>query len=171
MYTLFQSFFVNRFSLVLSYHEMTFKNREVILCCIVSVIVLFKYFGLVPFSVPLRAHMEFFIIFSIMLVMIIILRNFFYNAYAFFLHFIPFSCPLPLSVFLFLIEVIRLFIRPLTLALRLGANITSGHIILGMTMSTVILTPFFYFFEVFVCLIQGYIFVTLVYVYSAEHYV
>ena len=128
---------------MIPYNEVRFKNREIILCCIVSMIILFKYFGLIPFSIPLRAHMEFFVIFAIMIVMIIILRNFFYNSYAFFLHFIPFSCPLPLSVFLFLIEVISLFIRPLTLALRLGANITSGHIILGMTMSTVVLTPFF----------------------------
>lgn len=108
-------------------------------------------------------------IFSFMIVFTIVLRNFFFNSYGFFLHFIPFSCPLVLAVFLFLIEVIRLFIRPLTLALRLGAKITSGHIILGMTMKTVILTPLFYFFEVFVCLIQGYIFVTLVYVYREEH--
>lgn len=171
LYLLFQSFFSNRFSIIMPYKEVIFKNREIMLCCIVGMIVMFKYFGLIPFSVPLRAHMEFFVIFSIMVVMIIILSKFFYNSYAFFLHFIPFSCPLPLSIFLFLIEVISLFIRPLTLALRLGAKITSGHIILGMTMRTVVLTPFFYFFEVFVCLIQGYIFVTLVYVYSAEHYV
>ena len=108
-------------------------------------------------------------ILSVMVVSVIVMRNFFYDTYGFFLHFIPFSCPLPLSVFLFLIEVISLLIRPLTLALRLGANITSGHIILGMTMSTVILTPFFYFFEIFVCLIQAYIFVTLVCVYRREH--
>ena len=168
---LFQSFFSNRFSILMLYEEVVFKSREILFCCIVRTIVMFKYFGLIPFRVPLRAHMEFFLIFSVMMVMIIILRNFFYNSYAFFLHFIPFSCPLSLSVFLFLIEVVSLFIRPLTLALRLGAKITSGHIILGMTMRTVILSPFFYFFEIFVCLIQRYIFVTLVYVYSVEHYV
>jgi F-type H+-transporting ATPase subunit a len=146
-----------------------FRNKSIILCAIPSLIVLFNYFGLVPFSIPLRAHMEFFMIFSFMVVLTIVIRNFFFNPYNFFIHFIPFSCPLVLSVFLFLIEVIRLFIRPITLALRLGANITSGHIILGMTMSTIVLTPFFYFFEVFVCLIQRYIFVTLVRVYSQEH--
>ena len=171
MYFLFQSFFVNRFNLFIKYENPVFSNRESILVCIVGMIVLFNYFGLIPFRIPLSAHMQFFFIFSLMVVSIIILRNFFYKAYRFFLHFVPFSCPLGLSVFLFLIEVISLFIRPLTLALRLGANITSGHIILGMTMRTVILTPFFYFFEVFVCLIQSYIFVTLVFVYREEHYV
>jgi len=139
------------------------------LCAVPSLIIIFNYFGLIPFSIPLSAHMEFFMILSVMVVSVIVMRNFFYDTYGFFLHFIPFSCPLPLSVFLFLIEVISLLIRPLTLALRLGANITSGHIILGMTMSTVILTPFFYFFEIFVCLIQAYIFVTLVCVYRREH--
>ncbi len=115
--------------------------------------------------------MEFFLLFSLMVVLTIILRKLFYNFSRFFAHFIPYSCPLVLAVPLFLIEVVSLLIRPLTLALRLGAKITSGHIVLGMTMSTVVLTPFFYFFEVFVCLIQGYIFVTLVSVYRSEHYV
>lgn len=169
LYFLFQSFFSNRFRVILKYEVSIFKNLDSIAVCIVRMIIIFKYFGLIPFSVPLSAHMEFFFIFAVMVVFIIILRNFFYNFHRFFLHFIPFSCPLPLSVFLFLIEVIRLFIRPLTLALRLGAKITSGHIILGMTMRTVVLTPFFYFFEIFVCLIQRYIFVTLVSVYRREH--
>jgi len=167
----FQSFFSNRFSIFLVYEVPVFKNRESILMCIVGLVIIFNYFGLVPFRIPLSAHMEFFFIFSLMVVGIIILRNFFYNFYRFFLHFIPFSCPLPLSIFLFLIEVISLFIRPLTLALRLGAKITSGHIILGMVMGTIVLTPFFYFFEIFVCFIQSYIFVTLVSVYRSEHYV
>lgn len=171
LYFLFQSFFVKRFKVFLKFENIIFKNLEILGVCIVRVVVIFKYFGLVPFRIPLRAHMEFFFIFSFMIFLIITLRNFFYKMYGFFAHLIPLSCPLGLSIFLFLIEVIRLIMRPLTLALRLGAKITSGHIILGMTMRRVILSPFFYFLEIFVCLIQRYIFVTLVFVYRREHYV
>ena len=166
-----QSIYVTRYSVMVNYVEIYFKNLGVIIFCLSFVIFFFNYFGLIPFAVPLSAHMEFFLILAVMVFFIIVLRNFFYNSRSFIVHFIPFSCPLFLSVFLFLIEVVGLFIRPLTLALRLGANITAGHIILGMTMSTVILTPFFYFFEIFVCVIQSYIFVTLVSVYTTEHYV
>lgn len=171
LYYLIQSVFTNRFSVIMEFREPFFKNREVILCCVVRLIVFFNYLGLIPFRIPLRAHMEFFILFSLSIVLTIILRKFFYKSRRFFLHFIPYSCPLPLSVFLFLIEVVSLAIRPLTLALRLGANITAGHIVLGMVMGTLVLRPFFYFFEIFVCVIQGYIFVTLVSVYRREHYV
>lgn len=171
LYLLFQSVFIKRFRIFMKYEYPIFKNREAVLIGIARMIVMFKFFGLIPFRIPLRSHMEFFFILSVMVVFIVILRKFFYKIYQFMLHFVPMSCPLPLARSLFLIEVIRVFIRPLTLALRLGAKITSGHIILGMAMGTVILTPFVYFFEIFVCLIQSYIFVTLVYVYRREHYV
>lgn len=171
LYLFIQSTFVNCFSISINYVEDHFKNLGSIVCCLPMVVFFFNYFGLIPFAIPLSAHMEFFLILSVMIFFIIVLRNFFYNSYSFILHFIPFSCPLPLSIFLFLIEVVGLFIRPLTLALRLGAKITAGHIILGMTMRTVVLTPFFYFFEIFVCAIQAYIFVTLVCVYTTEHHV
>jgi len=47
------------------------------------------------------------------------------------IHFIPKQTPTPLIIFLTLIEIIRKILRPITLILRITANITTGHILLN----------------------------------------
>lgn len=45
-------------------------------------------------------------------------------------HLVPYGCPSILIPFIVLIETIRIVIRPLTLSIRLSANIIAGHIII-----------------------------------------
>ena len=47
-------------------------------------------------------------------------------------HLVPIGTPLFLIHFIVLVELISLIIRPLTLAIRLIANMTSGHLILSL---------------------------------------
>ena len=47
-------------------------------------------------------------------------------------HFVPKDSPIALIAPLVLIELVRLLIRPITLSIRLTANITAGHIILTL---------------------------------------
>lgn len=54
------------------------------------------------------------------------------NPYEFFSHFCPLGAPLVLAPFLVLVEIVRFRVRPLTLAIRLSANMTAGHIVLGL---------------------------------------
>lgn len=73
-------------------------------------------------------------------------------------------------LFLALIELIRFFIRPVTLAIRIRANIITGHLIFSLVIflsepSLLFLRMFFTLFETFVSFIQAYIFITLIKLY------
>nr|YP_010735477.1 ATP synthase F0 subunit 6 [Deroceras laeve]WEI33068.1 ATP synthase F0 subunit 6 [Deroceras laeve] len=97
-------------------------------------------------------------------------------------HLAPSGAPMVLIPFLVIIETISIMIRPLTLTVRLVANISAGHIVLSLianvlssslpTSSTMILSFImigYMLFEVFVSFIQAYIFTLLISLYAAEH--
>lgn len=97
---------------------------------------------------------------------------------------------LPLKVFVWILEVISHLIRPLTLSVRLFANMYAGHVTLGVFALFVVLLAEYsqgamkvlavlpltlqivmYAFEVFVAVIQAYVFaiLTAVYIGGAIH--
>jgi len=98
-------------------------------------------------------------------------------------HFWPKGVAWPLAAFVALLEVISHFIRPLTLSVRLFANMYAGHVMLGIfsiftallleasgAMKIAAALPFIlqvvmYAFEVFVAFLQAYIFAVLTAVY------
>ena len=49
-----------------------------------------------------------------------------------FIHLVPSGCPFILMPFIVIIESVRLIIRPITISVRLAANLTAGHIILTL---------------------------------------
>lgn len=96
-----------------------------------------------------------------------------------FVHLVPLRTPLILIPFIVLIESIRNIIRPLTLSVRLIANMVAGHILISL-LSNVLDRSLFLFFplsivlnilillEISVCLIQAYVFVILISLYMNE---
>jgi len=100
----------------------------------------------------------------------------------FFSHLVPLGSPAGLIFFLVIIELISNFIRPVTIRIRVVANITAGHLLLHLLSSftlIIILVPGFVFILLFlifflvcmelgVALIQSYIFSTLIALYSRE---
>ena len=87
-----------------------------------------------------------------------------------------------LAIFLVLIETVRLMIRPLTLSLRLIANIIAGHLILTLLTEIIIkvslvlsvlrapLTFLILLLEIAVALIQRYVFITLLALYLGKDF-
>lgn len=96
-------------------------------------------------------------------------------------HFAPSGAPGALAPLLIVIETASLLIRPITLSVRIIANIRAGHIVIGLIASTfasatLARLPFVFIahigyniFEVFVCGIQAYVFTLLVKLYGEEH--
>lgn len=90
-------------------------------------------------------------------------------------HCIPQGTPIPLVLFLFIIELIRQIIRPLTLTVRLVANILAGHLLMILLSklslySIFIIIPYILLntVEILVSLIQAYIMITIIMLYYAE---
>lgn len=99
---------------------------------------------------------------------------------------LPAGAPAALNPFLILVEIVRISVRPITLSVRLAANIGAGHIVIGL-LGTYLssayfgffgwqgflillgIQVFYFFFEFGVGLIQRYIFVLLVTLYADEH--
>nr|AYP41017.1 ATP synthase F0 subunit 6 [Nodularia douglasiae] len=100
-------------------------------------------------------------------------------------HLVPTGSPVALIPLLVLIESVSILIRPITLGVRLAANITMGHLMLHVIGEYVV--EFFYevsflgsllgglvmwgyvIFEFAVSFLQAYVFVLLVGLYSSDH--
>jgi F-type H+-transporting ATPase subunit a len=68
------------------------------------------------------------------------------------------------------IELVRQFIRPITLRVRLRANLTAGHLILSLLARGGNVSSFFgqlplYLLELLVCVVQPFVFVLLIFLY------
>lgn len=97
------------------------------------------------------------------------------NLKGFLAHSVPEGTPIYLVWFLFIIEIIRNLIRPITLTVRLVANILAGHLIMILLSQLVeklgaaaILYAGLNLVEFFVAVIQSYIFVTILILYYGE---
>lgn len=95
-------------------------------------------------------------------------------------HLVPLGTPTPLMPFMVLIEIIRNLIRPVTLSVRLAANIIAGHLLLTLlgsqgTMENIYVTVVVVFVQIVllvlefsVAIIQSYVFMTLITLYARE---
>lgn len=99
---------------------------------------------------------------------------------------LPAGAPAVINPFLILVETVRICVRPITLSVRLAANIGAGHIVIGL-IGTYLRSAYFgffglfgffvligvqifyFFFEFGVGFIQRYIFVLLINLYADEH--
>jgi F-type H+-transporting ATPase subunit a len=96
-----------------------------------------------------------------------------------FCHLVPLGTPIILRFFIVCIETIRNIIRPITLSVRLAANIIAGHLLLSLLSSIRENNPFIFLpsrifllalilLEYAVAIIQSYVFITLISLYLNE---
>ena len=95
-------------------------------------------------------------------------------------HFLPMGIEGLLKIFIPVLEIIGVIIRPITLAIRLATNIRCGHVVLlifrffafnianYLVISIRVLLFGLYFIEFLVCAIQAYVFWRLIYIYIIE---
>jgi F-type H+-transporting ATPase subunit a len=136
--------------------------------------------GLIPGTYPVTSNITFTATLAVLTLILTqyegVKRN---GVRAYVNSFVPPGLPAkPIMVpFMFLSEILQQFTRPLTLALRLYANILAGHLIIFVflsfilyfgTLTAVISVPVaivLYAFEIFVAVLQAYIFAILTQVY------
>ncbi|MCE3255126.1 MAG: atpB [Rickettsiaceae bacterium] len=137
--------------------------------------------GMTPYSFTVTSHIA--VTFSLAMIAFLAITIFAIarNGFGGFLHmFLPSGVPIFMAPFIFAIEFFSFLIRPLTLSVRLFANIVAGHVLLkviagfiialGVIFGTmpmlfaVIMTGF----ELFVAVLQSYIFAILVCAYLGD---
>jgi len=88
--------------------------------------------GLIPYSFSATSHFILAFSWSFTIVIGATILGFQIHSLKFFSLFVPSGCPLGLLPLLVLIEFISYLSRPVSLGLRLGANILSGHMLLNI---------------------------------------
>jgi len=145
--------------------------------------------GMVPYAFTTTSHIIVTGALALLVISIVIGFGFYKNGFKFLKLFAPSGAPWPIYIILIPIEVISFFARPLTLSLRLFANMLAGHIMLklfaGFTVALIaaggaymIIAPFAFAMgvalnalELLVAGLQAYVFaiLTCVYLNDAFH--
>lgn len=138
-----------------------------------------NFIGLFPYIFTSTSHINLTTLLALPSWLTLILYGWINQTNHIFRHLVPNGTPIILSVFIVLIETISNLIRPLTLAVRLAANIISGHLLLCLLRNIIqnipsmfiIILPFItilLLLEIAVAIIQRYVFITLSSLYLNE---
>lgn len=144
-------------------------------------ILLCNALGMTPYSFTATSQIVITLSLAMIAFMSVTIFAIYRNGFLGFLHmFLPSGVPLWMAPFIFLIELFSFLIRPITLSVRLFANMVAGHVLLkvvaGFIISLGIILGIFPFlfsvlmigFELFVAVLQAYIFAILVCAYLGE---
>ncbi len=136
--------------------------------------------GMVPFSFTVTSHII--VTFGVAIVVfsaVTLVGMVNQGPIKFFKHFIPEGLPIFIVPLVFLIELISFLSRPVSLAIRLAANMMAGHTLLKVIAGFVVplgifgIAPLAFLvlltgFEIFIAILQAYIFTLLTCIYLSE---
>nr|YP_010937272.1 ATP synthase F0 subunit 6 [Ixodes anatis]WKW95229.1 ATP synthase subunit 6 [Ixodes anatis] len=143
------------------------------------IIMMSNIMGLIPYVFTPSSHIMFSMVFAFPLWLSLMLYGWINHFNKMMIHLVPLGSPNALTVFMVLIETISNLIRPITLSVRLSANMISGHLLIhlltsipyNMNMMFSITLPVIMalmFLESAVAMIQSYVFITLASLYTNE---
>uniref|UniRef100_UPI0031F4799D ATP synthase F0 subunit 6 n=1 Tax=Loimia medusa TaxID=167822 RepID=UPI0031F4799D len=148
------------------------------------IILIMNLSGLLPYVFSTSSHLFFTLTLALPLWLALILSSIVNSPSSFAAGILPGGAPFWLNPFLVLIETTSISVRPITLSFRLAANMSAGHIVLGLIgiysasaallsmtnfLILISLQTFYMLFEFGICLIQAYIFCLLLTLYADDH--
>ena len=156
--------------------------RFILVKIIIAVIIFFfiNYIRYVYYRVGLSINYGYVFIYALIMVLLLWILWLINNVFRILSHFLPLGIEGLLKLFIPVLELIGVLIRPITLAIRLATNISCGHVVLlifrffafnianYLVVSIRILLFGLYFIEFLVCAIQAYVFWSLIYIYIIE---
>lgn len=140
-------------------------------------ILLCNLLGMLPYSFTVTSHIAVTFALATFIFIIITITGFVKHGMHFFSLFLPKGTPLWLAPLIILIEFFTYLARPVSLSLRLAANMIAGHVLLKVLAGFVISMSLYFKwmpiplmiiligFEIFVAILQAYIFTILSCVY------
>ena len=135
--------------------------------------------GLIPFMFTTTSHIQVTFILATFVFIIITIIGFLKNGTKYLSILLPKGTPSFLAPLMIVIELVAYLARPISLSIRLAANMTAGHVVLKVLATFVILSGFFGIvpfivltmvtgFEIFVSVLQAYIFSVLTCAYLSD---
>nr|YP_010944771.1 ATP synthase F0 subunit 6 [Mastigoteuthis agassizii]YP_010944777.1 ATP synthase F0 subunit 6 [Mastigoteuthis agassizii]WMC20869.1 ATP synthase F0 subunit 6 [Mastigoteuthis agassizii]WMC20875.1 ATP synthase F0 subunit 6 [Mastigoteuthis agassizii]WMC20959.1 ATP synthase F0 subunit 6 [Mastigoteuthis agassizii]WMC20965.1 ATP synthase F0 subunit 6 [Mastigoteuthis agassizii] len=165
--------------------SMNLGGFSLLISSLFITIINFNMLGLMPYVFSTTSHLAMTFTLALPLWLSLIMSSYANNPYSSLAFMLPLGTPSFLMPFLPIIETLSIMVRPITLSIRLAANISAGHIILTLigdyltismlsnnyfVSSMVMLIQIGYFiFEIGIGIIQGYIFSLLITLYTDDH--
>ena len=140
-------------------------------------ILLCNLLGMIPYGFTVTSHISVTFALAMLIFLLVTIVGFIKHGFHFLSLFLPKGTPLWLAPLMIVIELFTYLARPMSLSLRLAANMVAGHILLkvmaGFVISLIIFLKFLPIplmviligFEIFVAILQAYIFAILSCVY------
>jgi ATP synthase subunit 6 len=152
-----------------------------ILFVLFNFILISNLVGLMPFGFTITAHIALTLFLSLSFFIGWIIQGLQFLGFKFFNIFLPKNIPLWLLPLLCVIEILSFLIRPLSLSIRLFANMLAGHISLYILGSATLVLgifsflPFFFIIAFFIleagiAFLQAYVFTILLAIYLADSF-
>lgn len=166
-------------------YRMNLGGFNLLVSSLFITIINFNILGLIPYVFSTTRHLAMTFTLALPLWLCLIISSYVNNPYSRLAFILPLGTPSFLIPFLPIIETLSIIVRPITLSIRLAANIRAGHIILTLigdyltisilssrylVSSLVMFIQVGYFiFEIGIGIIQGYIFSLLITLYTDDH--
>nr|AKM70240.1 ATP synthase subunit 6 [Adelges laricis] len=160
--------------IMLLYKNKNIKSPSFMFINLFLIILLNNFLSLFPYIFSSSSHMVFSLTLAMPFWMFFILMSTFKNFNNMIAHLIPINTPMMLAPFMVLIETTSILIRPMSLAIRLTANLIAGHLLMtllnfnSMLMIIILIQMFLMMFELCVAIIQSYVFSILSSLYAKE---
>ena len=142
---------------------------------ILARLMIVNYLGLVPYCFTITSQLVFNISVAFLLWLASLSNGYLNSFNSRIAHLVPLGSPPVLMPFIVLVESVSIVIRPLTLAVRLMANIVAGHLLLSLAGTAVLISSaaivrvyLLLVLELAVAAIQAYVFCVLLSLYTAE---
>lgn len=183
--TLLQVFIENLYRFVLAINNENINTNKYypFVFTIFILIATSNLFGMIPFSYTVTSHLIITFILALSIFKGVTLIGLGIHKQKFFSLFFPSGTPIQLSPLIVGIEVVSYFSRPISLSIRLAANMIAGHILLRIisdfifnlfyTFKLLVLFPIIILLvlmilEIFIGILQAYVFTTLLSIYINE---
>nr|YP_010954452.1 ATP synthase F0 subunit 6 [Tropilaelaps mercedesae]WMV02015.1 ATP synthase F0 subunit 6 [Tropilaelaps mercedesae] len=154
-------------------------NSMILFLSLFWLIFFYNFLGLFPYIFTPSSHLMISLSLALPLWTTLMMFNLMFKFNNFMKHMVPLGTPMILSSFMVIIETLSNIIRPLTLAIRLTANMIAGHLLINLLSSisekmmmlfipSLPILNCLLLLEISVAIIQSYVFTTLISLYYNE---
>nr|QLY89543.1 ATP synthase F0 subunit 6 [Polycentropus flavomaculatus] len=169
------------YSLNNEFNSILKKNKFIIMPILIFLIIMINnLMSMPPYIFTCTSHLQLNILLSLPTWLSIMILGWMYNTNLMFSHLVPNNTPIYLMNFMVIIETISNLIRPLTLTVRLTANLIAGHLLLSLLSSMkfnlsyksipmlILIQTILIMLELSVAVIQAYVFSLLICLYYLD---